>query len=280
MLKNETLTGRIQLSVSSFEIEKKCAISKKVEYKLHVPTFKIGIPNDVWRIPITGKSGTGKTTLLRVLSGLNFIDTNPKVNWSLLLNTKGKKEIFKYQIGAKMDKGELLEFRRHISVISFQHSPMVDSLSIYDNMLLRLNWPSVATNSPKLSRKEKSNLIQLFIEKAFDEKKMGEKLLKRYPSELSGGQRVRFSIIQNLINDPCLVFADEPMGSLDPDSQKEMWAFLRWWALEKNCGRPLIIYASHNDKDYSNGDWNIEKCDDTNFKMNIPKIKHGESHVI
>ncbi len=140
---------------------------------------------------VLGRSGTGKSVLIKVISGLLKPDDG-------MVNV----------LGMEVDKlapAELQELRLKIG-FSFQSSALYDSMTVKEN----LEFPLVR-NSKHLSRKE----IDLAIEDVLDGVGLLQ-TLNQMPSELSGGQRKRIGIARTLIMRPSIMLYDEPTAGLDP----------------------------------------------------------------
>lgn len=140
---------------------------------------------------VLGRSGTGKSVLIKVISGL-------------LRPDKGSVRVLGREVD-KLSTKELQELRLKIG-FSFQNSALYDSMTVKEN----LEFPLIR-NSKHLSRKE----IDHAIEDVLD----GVGLLQalhQLPSELSGGQRKRIGIARTLIMRPQIMLYDEPTAGLDP----------------------------------------------------------------
>ena len=143
-------------------------------------------------VAVMGESGSGKTTLLNILATLDR-PTEGKV----LLNGEDIQKI--------SDK-VLTEFRRDHLGFVFQDFNLLETLSVYDNMVLPLVL--ARRRIEEMEKKVKPIAEMLGI----------EDLLKKYPYELSGGQQQRVAIGRAMITDPSLLLADEPTGALDSKS--------------------------------------------------------------
>tara|TARA_B100000161_G_scaffold258393_1_gene223284 strand:- start:358 stop:1035 length:678 start_codon:yes stop_codon:yes gene_type:complete len=190
----------------SFDNLNKLKVLKKISYK-----FKKG---KIYSL--MGPSGSGKSTLLNLLS---LIDRP----------TSGAIKIENLDINFnKPEKNDILRANK-IGII-YQQDNLLSDFTAIENIYLA----SLASGKEK----------ELSILKAKDLlKKVG--LLNRsnhYPSQLSGGERQRVSIARALINDPQIILADEPTGSLDFDTAKEIFTILK---KQINSNR-LIIFATHN----------------------------------
>ncbi|MFE7064705.1 ABC transporter ATP-binding protein [Sutcliffiella sp. NPDC057660] len=143
-------------------------------------------------IAIMGPSGSGKTTLLHCLSGID----KP---------TSGEVEI-KGRVISSMSGEELALFRRRELGFVFQEFNLLDSLTVRENILV----PMVLEKRNAKDMEEKVNeLAHLFGINT---------ILSKYPFKISGGQQQRTAVSRALVNDPGLVFADEPTGNLDSKS--------------------------------------------------------------
>ena len=185
---------------------KKISVLKKVSYK-----FKKGKINS-----LMGPSGSGKSTLLNILS---LID-RPNA---------GSIIIEKNHIDFKnLQKNDILRAKK-IGIIYQQDNLLSDFTAIENVYLASL----AAGNDKNLSISKAKKLLR----------KVG--LINRsnhYPSQLSGGEKQRVSIARALINDPQIILADEPTGSLDLETAKGIFNLLK---KQINPNR-LIIFATHN----------------------------------
>jgi len=146
---------------------------------------------------IMGSSGSGKSTLLYALSGMD------KPNMGRILFDG--KEIQNFS------NDELAVFRRGNCGFVFQSVYLLDNQTVLDNVLT--GALIVQKNSAELVSKAKALL-----------KKTGlhEEDFKKYPNQLSGGEAQRVGIVRAIINDPKILFADEPTGQLNSASSKDV----------------------------------------------------------
>ena len=185
---------------------KKITVLKKVSYK-----FKEG---KIYSL--MGPSGSGKSTLLNILS---LID-RPNA---------GSITIEKNQINFKnSQKNDLLRAKK-IGIIYQQDNLLSDFTAIENIYLASL----AAGNDMNLSISKAKKLLR----------KVGlTNRSNHYPSQLSGGEKQRVSIARALINEPNIILADEPTGSLDKKTSLEIFALLKKQLNPKR----LIIFATHN----------------------------------
>lgn len=146
---------------------------------------------------IMGSSGSGKSTLLYALSGMDQ-PTLGKVFF-------GKEDITSY------NNDQLAVFRRKHCGFVFQSIYLLENMNVLDNIM---TGALVARkNSPELVEKVKQLLRSVGIE---------ENLWKKYPNQLSGGECQRVGIVRAIINEPQILFADEPTGSLNSASGQDV----------------------------------------------------------
>ena len=190
----------------SFNSFKKVKVLKKISFN-----FKKG------RIyALIGPSGSGKSTLLSLLS---LIDRP----------TSGSISFEKKQVDFNNSKKNDILRANKIGIIYQQDNLLPDFTALENIYLASL----AAGNNKDISEFKANNLL----------KKVG--LLNRsehYPNQLSGGERQRVSIARALINNPQIILADEPTGSLDFKTAKEIFKILK---NQINSNR-LIIFATHN----------------------------------
>ena len=216
----------------SFLTNRKILVLKKINYK-----FKKG---KIYSL--VGPSGSGKSTLLNILS---LID-KPTVG-----SVKIDDRVVNYNDLSINDKIRA----KRIGIIYQQNNLLPDFTALENVYLARL---SIDDNKKKAVDNAK-NIIQ----------KMG--LINRinhYPSELSVGEMQRIAIARALINEPQIILADEPTGSLDRSTAKEVFNIL--YKL-KNSNR-LIIYATHNRFFANMADCKLEMIDG-NIKTINARIK-------
>ena len=169
-------------------------------------------------LAIQGPSGSGKTTLLSLLSGLDRAD-------------EGEIEFDGEEI-TSMSEDELALFRRKKVGIVFQSYNLIPTLNVLENIGLPL-FPD------KVDKKE----MFMRAKTAAESVGLGNRQ-NHYPSELSGGEQQRVGLARALINDPKVIFADEPTGNLDTETGRKMIDLLK--NLKKNRGLTIVL-VTHDD---------------------------------
>lgn len=169
-------------------------------------------------VAIMGESGSGKTTLLNILAAL---DTP----------TAGSVQLDGRELG-EIKEGDVAAFRRDNLGFVFQDFNLLDTFTVEDNIYL----PLVLAGK---SYKEMNERLR-----AVASRLMITDLLKKYPYEISGGQKQRAAVARAIITKPRLILADEPTGALDSRATDEL---LRLFA-ELNCSGQNIIMVTHSVK--------------------------------
>ena len=216
----------------SFSNNKKVTVLKKINYSF--AKGKI--------YSLMGPSGSGKSTLLNILSMIDKPTTG-----SLLIGNN----TIDFNDNADNDK-----IRSKKIGIIYQQNNLLPDFTALENVYLA----GLALSNDKKNSIEKAKKII---------KKMGLSSRQyHYPSELSGGEMQRIAMARALINEPEVILADEPTGSLDHRTAKEVFSVL--YNL-KNKNR-LIIYATHNRFFANMADCKLEMIDG-NIKTINARIK-------
>ncbi len=168
-------------------------------------------------VSIVGKSGAGKSTLLHILGTLDNAD-----NGQLLIN---KEDVFKLGIR------QLAEFRNKNIGFVFQFHHLLPEFSALENVSI----PALIMKEPEAKAKAKAK-------KLLDYLGLNDRLTHK-PSQLSGGEQQRVAVARSLVNNPAIVFADEPSGNLDSASSQELHKLL--FKLRDDFQQTFII-VTHN----------------------------------
>ncbi len=145
---------------------------------------------------IMGESGSGKTTLLNILAALD-----KPTGGSVILDGLNL---------AKIKESAIAQFRRDNLGFVFQDFNLLDTFTLEDNIFL----PLVLAGTPYREMQDRLRPIAA---------KLGiPGILKKYPYEVSGGQKQRAAVARAMITDPKIILADEPTGALDSRSTDEL----------------------------------------------------------
>ncbi len=174
---------------------------------------------------IMGSSGSGKSTLLYALSGMDK-PTLGKVFF-------GDEDISGYT------NDQLAVFRRRHCGFVFQSIYLLDNMTVFDNVMT--GALAAQKNSPALVRKAEDLLKKVGI---------GEEAWKKWPNQLSGGECQRVGIVRAVINDPQILFADEPTGSLNSASSRDVLDIFT----ELHSKGQSIVMVTHDVKTALRGD--------------------------
>jgi len=189
---------------------------------------------------ILGKSGSGKTSLLNIIGGLDSANSS-----KIFINGKELK---------RFDERTCAEYRNSYIGFVFQEYNLMNNLNVYDNIALSL----------QLQKKPVSEEMIHNVLKEVD--LMG--LEKRQLDELSGGQKQRVAIARALIKDPVILLADEPTGNLDSETSTQIFELFKKLSKDK-----CVIVVSH-DAEYAHkyADRIIELSDGHVIKDTNPTI--------
>jgi len=167
-------------------------------------------------VALLGPSGSGKSTFLHMIG--------------LLDKASAGQIYFQGKITSKMNENEKNNIRgKNISIIYQQNNLLNDFTSLENVSIAMIS----AGQSKKISIIESTKIL----------KKVGlSSRLEHFPSDLSGGEQQRVAIARAFVNEPNLILADEPTGSLDQKTAKEIFDLF----LKLKSQKRTIIYATHN----------------------------------
>lgn len=164
-------------------------------------------------VSIVGPSGAGKTTLLQIMGTLDKADS-------------GKVEIDGVNVDGMKEK-ELSAFRnKHIGFV-FQFHQLLPEFSALENVMIPALIGGMSSDEAMKKAKETLALLDL-------SERMSHK-----PAELSGGEKQRVAVARALINNPAVIFADEPSGSLDSQNKEELHQL--FFTLREKLGQTFVI---------------------------------------
>ncbi|MDY5964779.1 MAG: ABC transporter ATP-binding protein [Peptostreptococcus porci] len=166
---------------------------------------------------ILGKSGSGKTTLLNILG---FLDTLDEGRYYFDGNdVSGLKENMRSQ------------YRANYVGYVFQQFNLIETLTVFQNIEIPLIYAGM---------KDK-NQRRMLVEKRLEDVGLSDKA-NSFPNHLSGGQQQRIAIARALVNNPKLIFADEPTGALDSETGRDIMGLLS----DLNKSGTTIIMVTHD----------------------------------
>mgnify|MGYP001324807748 FL=1 len=186
-------------------------------------------------ISIVGESGAGKSTLLNVLSSLDAFD-------------KGELNIEGNNIKNFSDK-QLCSIRNSSIGFIFQFHHLLPDFNVRENILMP-TW----INKDYEKNKKADELL-----KDFGLKKISHK----YPNEISGGEKQRVAILRSIINDPKVLFADEPSGNLDEKNSLKLIDLFE--SINTNFGTAIVL-TTHNPQIANMGSYKYELKSKTLFE--------------
>ncbi len=219
----------IQCKIKDVKLTRANGFKLKID---HLELSTNGADTSVTKLPITGRSGSGKSTFLNIMAGIEkpdkcdiewqFSETD-RIRW----NEKGI-------INGSINTMNQL-WQKYFGFV-FQDSTLTEHFTVGEN----LKYPLLL--SGKLPD-QAENIAREWL-KAF----FLDSLYNRYPNTLSGGEKQRVALLQAMIHEPHVLFADEPTGNLDIDTRTEVMKVLDDWIKERSDGSRLLIWVTHHEK--------------------------------
>ncbi|AWI04867.1 ABC transporter ATP-binding protein [Clostridium drakei] len=189
----------------SYKLSKKDKVKVLSEVNLKVKTGEL--------FAIMGPSGSGKTTLLNIISGIDSAD--------------GGRVLFNGNDLINMSKSQLALFRRHKMGMVFQEFNLIDSLNVKENIMMPMILDKREMEEMEAKTQELTQLLGI------------SDILNKNVYEISGGQKQRAAICRALVNEPDIIFADEPTGNLDSKSTKDVMNYLS--KVNENLGTSVLM---------------------------------------
>lgn len=168
---------------------------------------------------IMGNSGSGKSTLLYALSGMDR-PTLGRIQY-------GEEEIAKYS------NDKLAVFRRKHCGFVFQQNYLNDTMSVLDNIMI--SGLLVSKDKKRIAKRAKELLLKVGLK---------EDIFYKFPVQLSGGEQQRVAVVRGVINQPEILFADEPTGALNSQNTENVLNIFT----ELNEAGQSIVMVTHDMK--------------------------------
>ena len=203
---------------------------------LNIPSLKI---KQSQIVSISGPSGAGKTTLLSILGTLMKVDDNNETSLKIM-----NEDV------TKMSLNYLAKFRNRNLGFIFQFHELLDEFNVIENIII----PGLIANKDKkflLKRAIEILKILNIVDLKFNN-----------PKNISGGEKQRVAVARSLINNPSIIFADEPSGNLDAKNADELHKL--FFKLRDEFGQTFVI-VTHNEK--------LSKISDGILKLEDGKIQ-------
>ena len=187
---------------------------------------------------LIGKTGSGKSSLLKVLYGH-------------LPLSEGQGEVVGFDL-LKLKTSHIPDLRRKLGIV-FQDFQLLTDRSVEKNLLFVLE--ATGWNNKTLIEDRINEVLS----------SVGMKTKKhKMPHELSGGEQQRVAIARALLNHPELILADEPTGNLDPETSNDIMTLLKQVSQERNCA---VLMATHDYHLIQNFPGEAIKCEDGAISM-------------
>lgn len=206
-------------------------------------------------VGVVGKSGAGKSTLMNMLTGVDH-----PTSGEVLVNTNGSPISIH-----KLKEDKMAYWRGRTLGIVYQSFQLLPMLTLVENIMLPMDLSG--TFNPKRSRARALDLLRLVeIEGHAD----------KYPSQISGGQQQRVAIARALANDPPILVADEPTGSLDSVTAEHIFEVFEHLVSNQ---RKTIIMVTHDTSLASRFTRTFEIADGELQSLNGEDIPSGKEKV-
>jgi ABC-type lipoprotein export system ATPase subunit len=221
--------------------------------KAHHKSFFIQIPDlhipdrhasSQQKIPIIGESGAGKSTLLNGLAVM-MKPAAGEITW-----TVDSKDFHFSQNNWK--ESQAVYCRKSLFGFAFQDSTLTPHMTVAENLIYpqRINGVSC-----KAAEKKAFHVLK----KVLRDNENIENMLSKYPYQhLSGGERQRVSLAQAMINDPKVLFADEPTGNLDIHTRHIVMDSIFEWVADQ--ADRMLVWVTHHEKDPQNAGVDQHLC--------------------
>jgi len=210
-------------------------------FSLNIPHLEILVSSSTGlsRLPVMGLTGSGKSSLLNLLAAIDN-PTRGAVTWTF---PSGESVSWGMAGPAYRD---IQKLRRKFFGFAFQDNTLIPHLRVLDNLCYPLTLIGKSMKEARAQAEIGLEHILLAQENVSD-------LIRRFPWQLSGGQRQRIALVQSMIHQPYIFFADEPTGNLDPQTRQQVMGVLYNWVDERPWER-LLVWVTHHDNDPTNAD--------------------------
>ncbi len=170
-------------------------------------------------VSIVGPSGAGKTTLLQIMGTLDKADTGTVIIDGTDIS--------------QLTSNKLADFRNNRLGFVFQFHQLLPEFTAIENVMM----PALIGKRPKAETKQRANELLKFMNL--------ESRANHKPNELSGGEKQRVAVARALINNPAVILADEPSGSLDTQNKEELHSL--FFKLRDEMGQTFVI-VTHDEQ--------------------------------
>ena len=195
--------------------------------------------NSSEKVAVVGKSGSGKTSLIMLMAGLEQ-PTSGEI-------------IFDQQLISTLNEDQLADIRKKKIGIVFQSFYLIPNYTALENVSLILEINSIDNSK----QKAEDLLIQFGLKDR----------LHHFPTQLSGGEQQRVAIARSMAVNPTLILADEPTGNLDFKTSKEIFSFF----LKLKILKKTVIFATHNRELANSADYKLFISDGNIKRVNAHK---------
>ncbi len=206
--------SRVQRLLAAVDVERRYELDSEEVHALRGVNLNV-FPGQF--IAVVGRSGSGKTSLLNIMAGLDK-PSNGKV-------------LFEEQDLAEMDEQELTDLRRHRIGFIFQSFGLLPLLSAFENVELPLRIRGMNAGERAERTREALDIVGLWTRS------------RHRPYELSGGEQQRVAIARAIVIRPSLILADEPTGELDSTNAHAIFGLFKDMVIKQGIS---VVSATHD----------------------------------
>lgn len=204
-------------------------------FRLHVSDLHIEMERENFCLPIVGQTGTGKSTLLHLMSGM-LLAHKGRIAWQL----PAEEATWAERSNASA-AGALVPRSRRFG-FTLQDADLLPCFTIEENLKHVLALRGIEEAESAIEAR-----VTKAIERMLARNESVDSFRKLYPGELSGGMRQRMALAVALVHDPVVLFADEPTSDLDPDTACTILESIREWLDETPAkGNRAFLFVTHS----------------------------------
>ncbi|OSM06987.1 ABC transporter ATP-binding protein [Magnetofaba australis] len=248
-----------------FQIERPASVGWGSAFNLEVGGLELDANAVNRRLPVLGRSGSGKSTLMYLLTFMKR-PREGSVRWTFPDGHRAQWS--RKGLSGRNSTLNLTDLRRRYFGFAYQRSTLSPYLTVAENLMYPLRIRG--EHSGEQMREKVWEAVNKSLMYGQGGQTAGgdntlKAFMKRFPNELSGGQLQRVALMQAMIHDPVVLFADEPTGNLDAATRREVMGVVEQWLAE---GERMVIWVTHH----------LSDAQDPNVTHRVV-VSHGRCHL-